>query len=39
VLIEGVIFVVIVLFLFLGDLRSSVIVIATLVSRRWSRSS
>lgn len=31
VLIEGVIFVVIVLYLFLGDLRSSVIVIATLV--------
>jgi cobalt-zinc-cadmium resistance protein CzcA len=31
VLIEGVIFVVMVLFLFLGDLRSSVIVIATLV--------
>jgi heavy metal efflux system protein len=31
VLIEGVIFVVIVLYLFLGDLRSSIIVIATLV--------
>jgi cobalt-zinc-cadmium resistance protein CzcA len=31
VLIEGVIFVVIVLYLFLGDLRSSLIVIATLV--------
>jgi cobalt-zinc-cadmium resistance protein CzcA len=31
VLIEGVILVVVVLFLFLGDLRSSVIVVATLV--------
>ena len=38
-LLEGIVLVMVILFLFLGNVRSALIVTATLLSPRWPRSS